>query len=29
VTDSLGNVLYITEELFIEDTIAYYIMNVT
>ena len=28
VTDSLGNVLYITEE-FIEDTIAYYIMNVT
>ena len=29
VTDSLGNVLNITEEMFIEDTIAYYIMNVT
>jgi hypothetical protein len=29
VTDSLGNVLNVTEEMFIEDTIAYYIMNVT
>ena len=29
VTDSLGNVLNITEEMFIEDTVAYYIMNVT